>query len=182
MPSTDTFCGACDTPIYDEASNNRQPCPQCAARTRRYELSAHAVCHASATAQLTVTTYPQTLLATAHDLLEREQYGIAVVVAHMACEVAAERTMAEAFGTKSIEHLEAPILAFINGFNLATQRIRELYSALTGDQIQQQKFWQGFTDSSKLRNSIMHNGKIAVRQEAEASLAAATALIGHLKK
>jgi hypothetical protein len=100
----------------------------------------------------------------------------------MACEVAAERSMTEAFGTKSIAHLEEPILAFVNGFNLATPRIRELYSALTGDQIQRQQFWPDFTASSKLRNSIVHGGRLAVRSEAEASLAAASALIGHLKK
>jgi hypothetical protein len=184
MPSANASCGTCATPVYDDPSDSRQPCPQCQSLTRAKQL-AGSNCTSTATSssgQITITTYPQTLLDTARDLLEREQYGISIVVAHMACEVAAERTMTEAFGTKSIAHLEEPILAFINGFNLATPRIRELYSALTGDQIQQQPFWQGYKDSSKLRNGIMHSGTIAVRLEAEASVAAATALIDHLKK
>jgi len=182
MVPSDTFCGQCDRPIFDEASDDRRPCPECSSLKRRYELSGHAKMRATATAELTVITYPQTLLATGRDLLKREQYGIAIVVAHMACEVAAERSLAEAFKAKSLTHLEDPILAFVNGFNLATPRIRELYSALTGDEIQKQPFWPPFTTSAKLRNSIMHNGKIASLSDAESSISAATALVAHLNK
>jgi hypothetical protein len=182
MIPSDTFCGECNRSISDEASDDRKPCPDCLSLKRRYELSSHEQMHATATAELTVITYPQTLLTTALDLLEREQYGIAIVVAHMACEVAAERSMAEAFQAKSLTHLEEPILAFVNGFNLATPRIRELYSALTGDEIQKQPFWQAFKTSATLRNNIVHNGKIAARSDAESSITAATAFVVHLKK
>ena len=129
-----------------------------------------------------VRTYPQTLLDTARDLLQREQVGIAIVVAHMACEVAAERSMAEAFQGKALAYLEDPILAFVNGFNLATPRIQELYSALTGNEIQNDPFWQAFKTSAMLRNRIVHNGKIVARSDGEASLTAAIALVMHLKK
>lgn len=182
MLPTDTFCGTCETPIYDEPNENRVPCPKCEGLTRRYELSSHAVCSTSASGQLTVTTYPQALLATANALFERGEYGIAVVVAHMACEVSVERTMTEAFGRKSIGELEEPILAFINGFNIATPRIRDFYTALTGDQIQQQQFWSAFKSSATLRNAIMHSSKIAGPADAAASLSAAAALVAHLKK
>ena len=182
MPSNDTFCAACNQPIQNEPSAERKPCPKCGSLTRHFEDSVEETCHVSDSFDATVKTYPQTLLDTARDLLEREQVGIAIVVAHMACEVAAERSIAEAFQAKALTYLEDPILAFVNGFNLAAPRIRELYSALTGDEIQKQPFWQAFKTSATLRNSIVHNGKIVGRSDAEASLTAAIAIVAHLKK
>jgi len=128
----------------------------------------------------TVRTYLQTLLDTARALQEREQVGIAIVIAQMACEVAAERSMAEAFQAKALTYLKDPILAFVNGFNLAPPRIRELYSSLISDEIQNEPFWQVFKTSEVLRNGIVHNGKIVGRSDAEASLTAAIALVTHL--
>ena len=182
MASNDTFCAACNQLIQNELSDERKPCPKCGSLARRFTAAVQETCHVSDSVDATVQTYPQTLLNTARDLLEREQVGIAIVVAHMACEVAAERSMAEAFQAKTLTYLEEPILAFVNGFNLATSRIRELYSALTGDEIQKQPFWKAFKTSATLRNSIVHNGKIVGRSDAEASLTAAIALVAHLKK
>ena len=42
-------------------------------------------------ADATVTTYPQRLLDVAKGLIGTEEYSIAVVVAHIACEVAVDR-------------------------------------------------------------------------------------------
>src|ERR1700692_3665841 len=97
MAATDTFCASCDEPIIDESvgvdSLSRKPCTRCGSTSRRYDLKMHAVGHATATADLSVTTYPQMLLSTADDLCRSGQFGISVVVAHMACEIAAERSL-----------------------------------------------------------------------------------------
>ncbi|MES2128117.1 MAG: zinc ribbon domain-containing protein [Pseudomonadota bacterium] len=182
MTSTNAYCGTCDTPIYNEPSDNRQPCPKCAALNRRFAVSVHEVCHASDTVQLAVTTYPQKLLGTARGLMESGEYGIAIVVAHMACEVAAERTISEALRSKSDVDLEKSIIERFNGFNLGNRKNRAAYFEVTGDAIQEQGFWEEFKASGDARNSIMHGGKIAVCSEAEASLTATTALVAHLKK
>lgn len=135
---------------------------------------------ASGTAELSVVTYPQTLLSSAEELLQRGQLGISVVVSHMACEVAAERTISEGFRVKGIEFLGESVLAYLNGYNLASERNRRLYSALTGDEIQQSPFWASFKASAARRNEVMHKSRIVTRVEAEESLEAAKALVAHL--
>ena len=186
MPTPDTFCGSCGQPVIGEHPSGetaeRRPCPTCGSLTRRFALEAHAFAHATTTAELSVTTYPQALLSTANDLLQRGQFGISVVVAHMACEVATERAMSKSFQLKRIAYLEDPVLGFLNGYNLANNRNRLLYTALTGDEVQQQQFWPAFKDSATKRNEIMHQSRIVGQSEAHASLAAAKALIAHISK
>jgi hypothetical protein len=88
-------------------------------------------------AQLTVVTYPQKLLTMTRKLIDDGEYSIAVVVAHMACEIAAERSFSEAFVTKGIpDHLESAMMRFVNGRNLANGQIQKLYTALTGNEVQ----------------------------------------------
>jgi hypothetical protein len=137
--------------------------------------------HATATAELTVTPYPD-VLGTARGLLDRDQFGIAVVVAHMACEVATERRLTEAFAAKGVPDLEEPVLGFLSGYSLANDRNRKLYSALTSDEIAAQSFWAAFKDSASLRNAIIHRGATATRAEAEKSLAAAAAFTRHVQQ
>ncbi len=133
-------------------------------------------------AQLTVATYPETLLRTAQRLFGDGQYSMAVVVAHMACEIAAERSMGEAFRARNIVDLEEAIEELLNGYNLASKRVRNLYVALTGDEIHNQPFWATFTESARLRNCIIHNGAIVSKAKADELLQATSALIAHLMR
>ena len=158
------------------SSSNTDPLAKGAA------LEGHGVTHSSGAAELSVVTYPRTLLSTASDLLRQGQCGISVVVSHMACEVAAERALTESFINKGLAYLEEPVFAFLNGYNLASDRNRKLYSALTGDEIHTQPFWQAFKESSARRNDVMHKGRIIAAPEAEASLAAAKLIIEHLER
>jgi hypothetical protein len=81
-------------------------------------------------------SYPEKLLATAHDLIDKSEFSIAVVVAHMACEISVERAMLRAYKAKSIEYLEQAIKGLWLGYNLNNKRVRNLYNAVTGDEIQ----------------------------------------------
>lgn len=132
--------------------------------------------------QLTVTTYPETLLKTARRLSDDGQHSIAVVVAHMACEIATERSLGEAFRRRNIGDLEEVIEDMLTGYNLATARIRKLYVAMTGDEIHKQPFWHKFTVSADRRNRIMHAGLIASKSEANESLEATSKLVAHLMR
>jgi hypothetical protein len=127
-------------------------------------------------------TYPQRLLRLARRLIDEGEFNIAVVAAHMACEIATEGSLSGAFLTRGIPDLEDPVMEFVNGHNLATPRIRELYTALTGDEVQKAVFWQKFKESAARRNNIIHAGAHAGKAEAEESYKAANDLVTHLKK
>ncbi len=133
-------------------------------------------------AQLTVISYPENLLRTAKRLMEEGQFSIAVVVAHMACEIAVEYALGEAFKARKIGDLEQAVQAFLSGYNLANEKIRDLYLAMTGDKLQEEEFWQSFVESAKRRNCIVHGGLIASKSDAEKSLEATSKLVAHLTK
>jgi hypothetical protein len=75
------------------------------------------------------------LLTLSRKLIDDGEFGIAIVVAHMACEIATERTLSEAFAAKGIPYLEDSVTDLLSGYNLANPRIRKLYTALTGDDL-----------------------------------------------
>ena len=129
-----------------------------------------------------VVTYPQRLLTLSRRLIDDGEFGIAVVVAHMACEVATERALSEAFANKGISYLEDSVTGFFNGYNLNNDRIRELYTALTGDEVEKTSFWEKFKASAKRRNNIIHSALMVAKAEAEESYLAAKDLVAHLKK
>lgn len=182
----DTVCAQCGKSITDESPTGdptqRKPCPQCGSTTRIFSVSLEAKISVSGSIQAIVITYPQTLLSVARSLIDNGQSDIAVVVLHMACEVAVERTLSEAFVKKGIQYLEESIEALLNGYNLSSDRLRKLYTALTGDAIEKQSFWPKFKESASRRNGIIHKGKIVSQAEAEESFKAVSELIVHLKK
>lgn len=186
MTQADTRCRECGHVITDEAPSadpaQRKPCPQCGALTRITSVSGEICATLDMTASLELITYPQKLLATCKGFIEGGQYGISVVVAHMACEVATERTLSGAFASKGIQHLEGPVLDFLNGYSLANDRNRKLYTALTGDHIEQQSFWQAFKESAARRNRIIHSGSVIGQTEAQSSYEAASDFVSHLKE
>jgi hypothetical protein len=132
-----------------------------------------------------VLTYPQALLAMARTLIGEGQFSLAVIVCHVACEVATERSMVEAYAKKGLQDLGEAVEEFLNGYNLAIPRNRKLYTALTGDQIGQQPFWETFKASATRRNQILH-GRLPVGEvtqgDAEESFKAASNLVVHLKQ
>ena len=101
---------------------------------------------ASSLTTMTVIPYAETLLAKSQELISRGEYNIATVVAHMACEVAAEQALSRAFASKGLEYLDDAVTDFLIGYNIATKRIRNLYNALTGREIQKQPFWHAFKE------------------------------------
>ena len=127
-------------------------------------------------------TYPEQLLEIAKNLFDQGRYGIAIVVAHMACEIVVEQVFTAAFKAKKVPELQKSVTDLLNGYNLANRRIRNVYNALAGDEIQNKKnaFWQKFKESAARRNRIMHKRQIASRQEAEETLEATGDLIAYL--
>jgi len=159
MDNDGIVCAQCGQPIIDESTRGelekRNPCTNCGSLARTVSGYAQGTIALSwSMAQAEVITYPQTLLSTARSLINDGQFSISVVVAHMACEIATERSLSESFARNNIQHLEESITDLLNGYNLAGDRNRKLYTALTGDEIQNQPFWEEFKRSAKRRNNI----------------------------
>jgi hypothetical protein len=125
--------------------------------------------------------YSETLLATAADLIRTNQFSIAIVVVHMACEIATEKSISKAFADKKLTYLEGPIDDLLSGYNLANPRIQNLYNTLMSRTIEKEPFWQAFKESANRRNKIVHGGLIATEIQAKDSHAAGTAVVAFLQ-
>jgi predicted RNA-binding Zn-ribbon protein involved in translation (DUF1610 family) len=176
-------CANCGAEIVGEDPAARTPCPQCGSLVRRYEAQlgggAYRILGSGLTARL--IPYPEKLLTTAQGLIATGEFSIAVIVAHMACEISTERALSRTFAAKGIAYLADAIDEFLSGYNLANQRLLKLYNAVTGDQIQKQSFWEDFLASAKLRNDAVHGAKIVNKAEADSSFRATSALVAYLK-
>jgi hypothetical protein len=175
------FCKNCGASLTTEQSE--MPCPRCGSSERNYAIQVPAgdsvIIGESPT--VSVVWYPDALLTAAQELVQTGQYSIAMVVAHMACEISVEQVISGAFTARGIEYLEDSVTNLLPSYNVSNDRVRSLYNAVTGDQIEKQSFWQNFKESAKRRNEAVHKGRRISKDEAEASLTAATELVTHLK-
>lgn len=172
-------CGVLLSAEGSQAPAEGEPCPQCGSTVRNETLMVSVGEHVRVgeSAQAAVLEYARVLLQEVEELIKQRKFSLGIIVAHMACEVAVERSLTTAFARRKIDDLAEPIAGFLNGYNLANERLRNLYTALTGDAIEDEPFWPGFKDSAKLRNLIVHKGRIATESDARESLQAATAFV-----
>ena len=181
------YCRDCGRPLATEgiaAPPQSTPCPQCGSVRRKYTEAAQA-CQVVTTVKpvdVEVIDYPRLLLREAQNLVARGQHGIAVVVAHMACEAAVQRALSAAFVKRNIGDLEESISQFFSGYNLGNDRLRAFYTALTGDRIEGAQFWKAFKESVAHRNRIIHAGRTATEADAQASIDAARWFVEHVSR
>jgi len=177
----ETRCAECHEVIYGEPSDARRPCPSCGSTKRDYFLTlTDGVGVADA---VTVVRYEDSLLQLASRLVEQNEYGVAIVVAMMACEVAVQRALSVGFEAKHIEYLEKPILGCMNGYSLLDNRNREFFRAVTGETLRPTPpFWTSYVDAVELRNDIIHDGKTAATEQAVNAIEAATQMVEYLSK
>jgi ribosomal protein S27AE len=169
VDSGNVSCGECGTVLYNEHSDlpvvDRQPCPRCGSTKRAFSVQASANLSFStrATARASVITYPQSLLSTANDLIGRKLYDAAILMAHQACEIAFESTIARALASSEHQSAQQTKNSLSCGTNLANDHARELYTSLTGDDIRLQPFWPQFKEFVALRNKVAQINKTASR-------------------
>jgi hypothetical protein len=157
--------------------------PKCGSTSRKFAVSQLLTASTSVTVQTEVITYPQRLMTMARRLIDEGQFSFAVVVAHTACEIAIERRLSELFAAKGIQYLEDWAGGVLNSYNLGNERVRGLYTALTGDEVQKQEsLWSTFRASVRRRNKIVHKGVMVEKADAEESYKAASDLLAHLNK
>lgn len=177
-----TFCGQ---PITGESPGEGVPCEYCNSSSGGYP---HLVFLTEAIAGATMgyvegAEYPQILLGIATSLLgarDDKICGLSMIVAQLACEVAVERSLSDSFARKGVRSIEDAMADVLNGYNLANDKVRNLYTSLTGDAIQEKPFWPGFLRSAKRRDEIIRKGVIVGRTEAEESVKAASDFLAHL--
>jgi hypothetical protein len=162
--TTDTYCANCGQPIYNEDSHNRKPCPNCGATSRNYSLTAHITVAVSGAVNVTKVSYPQSLLNSAGNLISKGDelsLSMAVVLCHTACDIAADRALSAALEGRQLGHVKKPLRAMFTGYSPKNDRFWDLFSALTGQKIKKQPFWNAVKESCKYRDSIVHKGKLA---------------------
>jgi len=110
-----------------------------------------------------------------------QHYSAAVVTAQTAAEIRAAAALTELFQLRGVPELEAPVRHVLHNTNLGHEDVRRFYEALSGDVISTTfPRWSDFRMHARLRNSIVHEGARATRQEAEASISIVAALSGHV--
>jgi hypothetical protein len=77
---------------------------------------------------------------------------------------------------------EKPLDAFIPNYSLGNDKVRALYSALTGDQIATAAFWPGYKALITARNAAVHSSKRVREGEAICGCDAAESLIDHVDR
>ena len=177
-----TFCGQS---ITGESPEQSIPCEYCSSLSGGYPhlVNLTEAIAGSAVSYVEGATYPQVLLSIARFLLAKNDdklCGLATILAHLACEVAIERSLSDSFSRKGIQSLEETVADVLNGYNLANDKVWNLYSTLTGDEIQEQPFWTIFLRSAKRRDNIIRKGLIVGRADAEESIKAASDFLAHL--
>ena len=182
------YCASCGEPVpngcINETQERRTPCDKCGSIKRNYHMAAETghLTLSGSDVTLTVVRYPEVLLQTAKRLFDNNEYGVAVVVAHTACEVAVERVISQSLQQSNVSQIAEPVDKLINGYNLSNEKVRLLFDALTGKKIKKEKqqIWEKFRKSVTRRNRAVHAGTQPTRDEAEQSLFVTTEMIQYL--
>ena len=126
--------------------------------------------------------YPTQLLETAKEMIARSRFEVAVVTCQMACEISVERVLKTYFRVKALTHLEDAIEDLLPSYNLANDKVRKLYAAMTDDPVQKEYFWAEYKTMVSLRNKAVHAGSRIQESQAQMVLRIAGAVIKHLSR
>ena len=125
--------------------------------------------------------YPSQLLHAARQMMVTGRHEVAVVTAQMACEVCAERVISTYFRFREVEFLEDSVEDLLPSYNLANDKVRRIYVALTQDQIHQQYFWSEYKTMVSIRNKAVHAGVRIQESQAQMVSRIATSVVKHLQ-
>lgn len=136
---------------------------------------------------LIVEPLTRKLIKDAEEQLGRKEYGLAVVVAMTAAEVASAHAFDRAFQARGVGDLYEPTAGMLRGQVLLSNNGRKLYMALTKKEMtdvpwgkSQELWWGDYTAAVKLRNRVVHSGNPASEQEAREAINAARELVDYL--
>lgn len=125
--------------------------------------------------------YPQQLLDAAAEMAASGRHEIAVVTAQMACEICVERVLRAYFIGRRVSFLEEAVDDLLPSYNLASEKVRAVYVALTGDPIHQHFFWSEYKVVVTLRNKAVHAGRRLQESQAQMVLRVVKLVVKHLQ-
>ena len=121
------------------------------------------------------------LLGVAEHQLKEGNYDLSIIISHTACEVYTARV----FG-RLIEHrgLSRRDLNLPQNYDMAKDKLRQIYISLTGEKIQDQDpaNWQRFKEGTKLRHQVVHAGFMPTKADAELFLTAVKTLMQQMQE
>jgi RNA polymerase subunit RPABC4/transcription elongation factor Spt4 len=180
-------CRNCGSVVDEKAKmpdGTNAPCPNCGETARIHNVAGSIVVRASASATATVVYYQEKLLDLAASLIntnDRLQFGICVVIAHIACEVAVQRYLYQKLKANKLEYLSESLEGLFNGFSLIASAERKAFKTITGLDLSKELFWKDYHSSVERRNKIIHTGQIETKENAQITIDVAKMLIARLK-
>jgi hypothetical protein len=135
-------------------------------------------------------TYADSLLAQATAYLRSQQSELAVITAHLACEVETEQAMTRLIHACSNVLLSDLAKPGVNcKVHLASDIVYAAYSTLADDfprgslmgDVPQAIWWDIWTRSRDKRNQIVFEGALASLEEATAAIESTIAYVGHVR-
>ena len=125
--------------------------------------------------------YYRQLMAAADRLLLQDEATPAIIMAFTACEVLTEQAFDELWRSRGLPELAHPVSRSLRSNNLADDRVRSVYNALSADRVENQSFWGAFKDLARLRNGLVHGKERRVSDEqARSAINAARALQAYM--
>ena len=115
--------------------------------------------------------FHQKLLAEAKAALNLGQNEMAVVLAQTASEQCTEWAMATCFDSRGCKDLTGPICDLVRPLDICNDRVRHLYSVLTGDSPKKKPFWKQLEAHAKRRHDVVHRGVKVSGEQANESVA-----------
>lgn len=130
--------------------------------------------------------YHEELLDTSRRLIaegDEKKYQLAVVMAQAACEILTDQVITALIERVEPESLRAWIGERTTQRNhFANKRVRELYSALTGDEINPgEGLWQQYVTHVERRHKVVHRGDAVSKDDATHSYETARQVIDYLR-
>jgi HEPN domain-containing protein len=121
------------------------------------------------------------LLSRAHELMERNEYDLTVIVAQTACEVLVADALRSLLHPHVSDQVRPWLLGRVTSFTLMDDPTRALWNQVTGSTVQDQSFWEPYKTHVKRRHAIVHSGERVDTGAAQSSLDAAVALFDYVE-
>jgi hypothetical protein len=122
------------------------------------------------------------LLVVASEFAEAGRFDYATIAIQTAVEIYVEQRVRTILAWRQLGPLEDWVLKQFDGrpYNFKTDRLRDLWCALTRDEINKHEWWSRYMEHVQRRENIVHAGAHASSEQAQDSLLAAAALMNHV--
>lgn len=126
-------------------------------------------------------TFHRKLLDKARNSLRSSQREMAVVISQAASEMCTEWALTVLLQIRGDQDLVEPMLGLFLVRDICNERLRRIYTALSGDNLQKVTFWTGLKRHHDRRNGIVHKVARCTDDEARESLDVVRQYIRHVE-